>query len=287
MLRETLVPRVVACLMLLELSCLVGVPRALSAEPRVKWCGTGYDSCDQTGRGYSMCEALYQALSRVPNEEPLPLCGAPFPKGASGFSMPQWNLVPTREHLEEIYQVEMYLTVPSSKWGSYFSREYWLKGRNFDDPRPWRPVPFELWRKDFESRLSEGQFEPRLSYLDIAVDGLGVQRLIKYETAPANSYGECLLSVRANQFRTIGSHVFISDPQPDAPIRRLEGAWIEGEVVLYRGKPVLFEGSGPENYWVNVSVLKSDAVTRGAATQARSGLVYFAQRCGIRGFRNP
>jgi hypothetical protein len=280
-------PRVVACLLLLALCCLFGVPQAFSAEPRVMWCGTGYDSCNQTGRGYSMCEALYQALNRIPNEEPLPLCGAPFPKGAAGFSMPQSTLVPVREHLEEIYEVEMYLTVPSGKWGSYFPREYWLQGRNLEDPRPWRPVPLEVWRKDFESRLSSGQFEPRLSYLDIEVDGLGAQRLVKYDTAPANSNSACLLSARANQFRTIGSHVFMSDRRPGAPIRRIVGASLEGEVVLYRGKPVLFVGSGPMNYWIDVSVLLSNVVTQGAQSQAGSGRVYFEQRCGIRGFHNP
>ena len=269
------------------LSLVALVHSAYGAAPRVKWCGSGADSCQQPGRGYTMCERFRKALDAVPPSQALPVCELALPPGFEDFQRPTWTSLTVANNWRMIYDMEMYLVVPAernyyyTRWRSNFPDAYWSSERSLEDPVTWRRVPFDEWLIDYQRRQNAGDVEPRLSEAQVVINGQR-QRLVRYERQPGGQLRECLESVKTEQVGEVGAFLFSATDDADAPVRPIVGTYGKADVLIYKGEAVFLGGNGPRGYSIDLGIALRKV---GMQQYWKNQMVY--QRCGLRGTDEP
>ncbi len=261
----------------------LAAPLNLAAQKRVDYCGT--PSCEQSGRGYAMCERLHSALDSIPATTALPVCNLSLLQ--HGFDTAEWRSVPVSEHLRIAYDIEMYLVLPNagdhyySTWPEYFPDSYWATGKNFNYPITWRRVPYETWLSDYQARIQSGQIEPRLSFASVQLNERGIQRLIRYERIPGGRKAECERGVHDAGNGDSGAYIFSAGASDESPVYPILGVSdLPFEVLIYQGRGVFFSVTGPGYYAMDVLVASPPNLLNPIVGYAAG------QRCGFRGAEN-
>jgi uncharacterized protein len=221
-----------------------------SGNSRFRFCrDTDYNTCEQPGRGFTMCERFLKLLNSLPRNELPPVCDIKLPPGFKEFQLAKWEPIPVPENMRLIYDMEMYLVgwgvlgdYYKTKWPQYFvpkDPQIYMDGKSDTDPETWRRVPYDIWLADYQERMRKGELEPRISRVRTTLNERGPIDLIRYEFVPGGDAAEC----RDNLAKIGGAtgsdgHIFIllgNSKQPIKAIGAHPASVVKSKFLLYRG----------------------------------------------------
>ena len=217
---------------------------------RFRFCRDGdYNTCEQSGRGYTMCEHFLKLLNSLPRNEPRPVCDITLPPGYEEFQLAKWEPLPVSENMRLIYDMEMYLVGPSksdyyqAKWPQYYPDGFsgcvvtlgvGVEACNL--------VPYSIWLADYQERMRKGEVEPHISRTRAALNERGQENLIRYERIPNGDVAQCRDNLAILHYATgSNGHVFILTGNSKLPIKAINGypgSYMKGKFLLYQGHAV-------------------------------------------------
>jgi len=190
------------------------------------------------GHGYSVCEGFVRnlnAFSLRENEVPR-ACELKIHPKFTAFAKPEWEELDLKSNLRLVHAAELLL-------------KDWLVPRH--NPSP----VFEEWAPDYERKVENGEFQPRLRRTRLALNQKGPETLVWYEpdTRDCERYPDTA---------GIGGHIFVLRDNPQQPLKEIygsTGSHSETDVIAYRGKAFFLSGSsfGPRRVQLTISAVFS------------------------------
>jgi len=154
------------------------------------------------GQGYTVCEAYLKHLNALPKEEPPPVCEVKLSHKYRNLSLPEWEMLEWRDHLDWIHLMELNLS----------------RQNPADDAL--RKLTFAEWEKTYLDRVEKGELKPRLRRTKVTLNARGPEVLFAYDQdvnrceygqrnykyASGGSFIFGFVESYPAQFRTIGGH---------------------------------------------------------------------------------
>jgi hypothetical protein len=170
------------------------------------------------GKGYGFCEGFLKHLNALPATAPPPSCDLKLDRMPAGYTLPQWEALDWRQHLDWIHTMERHVAGPNPKG------EALLK------------MSFDEWKADYLKRVSSGELAPSLRRTTLALNEKGPEVIFNYDRDP----GRCAKTIKQGILwgRSGGLHFVMFDGSPPQFLTvRSESRQFQYWLLLFHGKP--------------------------------------------------
>ncbi len=166
-------------------------------------------SCEETGHGYTVCEAYLKHLNSLPKDWPHGACKAWVNPALGDISFPQWQSLDVESNLALIYQLV-----------SFEKAEF---------------ISFAQWQAGYVSKLKGGKIYPSLKQLEVSLTKDEPQQtLVRYQEGDSEMTGCDKNHMPTSNGGNTNSMVFIMD-ELKKPIKQVPFA--HEEMLLYKRQP--------------------------------------------------
>lgn len=178
--------------------------------------------CDMRTIDYTVCDAYLKHLNTLPADKPVNGCRPWINPAWKDFTLPDWEVLVVRAHLDWIYEMEQ---------------------RIFYDTHP--PTPdFDTWRREWLDKVDAGELHPRLKRTRLALaPEVGEEEIVAYDSGGTRSCkdGEPGSEIADKAAIVFGGYsLFVRRVGSQSVMKKISTAY-GGDVVLFAGKP----------YWSN------------------------------------
>lgn len=186
-------------------------------------------SCQETGHGYTVCEAYLKHLNSLPKDWQHGACKAWVNPALGDISLPEWESLNIADNLPLIYQLVTF--------------------RKSDIPS------FEEWLLSYKSKIKDGKINPSLKRVELIVEGSEVKKsMLRYQEKDSERSGCDGRELPLGGYTVIGSEIYILDDH-DKPVKRV--GMTHAEMLFYKSSPffinqVLNNNGSVANWWVGV-----------------------------------
>jgi hypothetical protein len=209
-----------ALMLLCQVQAFASDPPSSPTTRQFEFCRRYADGCGSSGRGYAVCEAYLKHLNAMTVEWPGNGCQPWLDPARHDFTLPEWEVLKVRDHLEWIYEME---------------KQRWY---NTHSPTP----SYETWRDEWLSKLDQQAIHPRLKRTRLVLDPtMGEDEVVAYDdgTGLGCRDGKPILrNVGTKEIAYDGYRLFVRRKDGVAPLQGVSRAGAEvGDIVMFKGRP--------------------------------------------------
>lgn len=166
-------------------------------------------SCEETGHGYTVCEAYLKHLNSLPEDWPHGACKAWVNPAIGDISLPKWQSLDVESNLELVYQLV-----------SFEKAEF---------------VTFAKWQADYVNKLKSGKIYPSLKQMEVSLTkNEPPQTLVRYQEGDSVMTGCDKNHMPTSSGGSTNSKVFILN-ELKQPIKQV--LFAHEEMLLYKSQP--------------------------------------------------
>lgn len=166
-------------------------------------------SCEETGHGYTVCEAYLKHLNSLPEDWAHGACKAWVNPALGDISLPKWQSLDVESNLALVYQLV-----------SFEKAEF---------------ITFTKWQADYVSKLKGGKIYPSLKLLKVSLTKDEPQQtLVRYQEGDSVMSGCDKNDMPTGSGGSTNSMIFILNEQKK-PVEQVQFA--HEEMLLYKNQP--------------------------------------------------